>query len=130
MAPFRWHGMADDALRFLSAGAINTILSLLIYQMALFILSPTFSYVIAWISGLAFVFAVYPDHVFPGSRRGIKGRLLLAASYASVFVAGLLFLRIIVTVTAAPRLAIFATLAVTTLSNFLLSRHVLRGGTK
>lgn len=117
-----------DALRFLLAGSLNTLLSLLIYQASLFFLSSVWSYAIAWVVGVAFPAAIYPDLVFPGGRRAMTDRLLLAASYAGLFLAGLILLQLFIALTAAPRVAIVATLAFTTTLSFLISRLILRRG--
>ena len=118
-----------DAARFLFAGVFNTLCSLFIYQAFLFFMAPALSYAFAWTAGLAFVVAIHPNLVFPGGRRGLVDRLLLAATYACLFLAGLGLLQLFVVLTAAPRIAIIATLAITTPASFLLSRLVLRRST-
>jgi putative flippase GtrA len=120
------YALAVDLGRFAVAGAVNTLISFVIYQAALCLLPPSASYAIAWGAGLAFVVLVYPDHVFRGGRRAPADRALLAASYAVLFLIGLLTLDLMVKLTAAPRLAIIATLFMTTTASFLVSWYVLR----
>jgi putative flippase GtrA len=115
-----------DAARFLAAGGVNTLVSVGIYQIALFAVSPSVAYSIAWVSGLGFLVAVYPERVFIGGRRGACDRVLMAASYVAVFAAGFSLLGKLVIVTGAPRLAIIATVMFTTVLNFVLSRSILR----
>jgi putative flippase GtrA len=122
--------LVGDATRFVLAGALNTLLSIFVYQALLFVLSPSWSYALAWVAGMAFAAAVYPDLVFPGGRHAMTDRVLLVASYACVFLAGLILLRFFVVLTDAPRIAILATLACTTAVGFLLSRLILRRGTQ
>jgi putative flippase GtrA len=120
--------MTADAVRFLVAGSVNTLLSLLVYQALLFVLSPAWSYAVAWAAGIIFPAVVYPHRVFPGGRRAMTDRLLLAMCYAGIFLAGLVLLQLFIALTAAPRVAIIGTLAVTTAISFLISRLILRRG--
>ena len=120
--------MTADVVRFLVAGSVNTLLSLLVYQALLFVLSPAWSYAVAWAAGITFPAVVYPDLVFPGGRRAMTDRLLLATSYAGIFLAGLILLQLFIALAAGPRVAIFATLAFTTTLSFLMSRLILRRG--
>lgn len=115
-----------DGARFLVAGGINTLISLAVYQAALFISPPTVAYGVAWLSGLIFLVIFYPQVVFPRGNNSPKHRALLALSYLTIFLAGLLLLRFIVAYTAAPRVAIFAAVACTTTLNFFCSRAILR----
>jgi putative flippase GtrA len=118
--------MMTDAGRFLVAGTCNALLSLAVYQAALFVARPAISYFTAWIAGIAFLVIVYPNKVFPGGRQGTKDRFYLAISYIGVFFLGLFFLEALVKLSAAPRLAILGTLVLTTAINFVLSRLILR----
>jgi len=118
--------LAADATRFLVAGAVNTALTSAIYLALLMVTTPSVAYAIAWLVGLGFVMIVYPDRVFVGGSRSGKARIALGAMTLAVFLAGLLTLRALVSVTEAPRLSFFATLAFTTLLNFLAGRLLLR----
>lgn len=115
-----------DATRFGIAGIVNTALSLGVYQLALFVVSPSQAYALAWLAGIAFLIVVYPSRVFVGGRSGWRDRVLLASSYVVVFLLGLVFLRGFIAVLGAERLAIVATIGFTTVLNFLASRLVLR----
>lgn len=118
--------LSADAIRFLVAGAINTALTIGIYQLALWFLPFALAYVVAWLAGIAFLVVVYPDWVFPSGRRALRDRLLLAASYAFVFFIGLGVLQVATQAIGGPRLAIVIATAATTIANFLLSRTILR----
>lgn len=118
--------LSGDAIRFVIAGVANTGLTLVVYQVLLFALSPSLAYVAAWLAGLVFVAVVYPNKVFKGGRQGTGDRLLLAACYCAVFLAGLLLLQALQVLGLSPRLAIFVVIIATTLINFFLSRGVLR----
>ncbi len=118
--------LSGDAIRFVIAGVANTGLTLVVYQLLLFALSPSLAYIAAWLAGLVFVAVVYPNKVFKGGRQGTGDRLLLAACYCAVFLSGLLLLQALQALGLSPRLAIFVVIIATTLINFFLSRGVLR----
>ncbi|PBB82378.1 hypothetical protein CK218_05890 [Mesorhizobium sp. WSM3879] len=118
--------VGSDAIRFLVAGGLNTALTSLIYFVGLTVLPSAISYMIAWLLGLAFVMVFYPDRVFPGGRAGFADRLAVGSSAVAVFVAGLATLHFLERVLQSRTAAFFATLAVTTMLNFLVSRWILR----
>jgi putative flippase GtrA len=124
--PLGRESLPADAIRFLVAGAINTALTIAIYQLALSFLPFALAYVVAWLAGIAFLVIVYPDWVFPSGRRAPRDRLLLAASYVLVFFMGLGVLEIATRLIGGPRLAIVVAMAATTVANFVLSRTILR----
>lgn len=118
---------ALDALRFLVAGGINTGLTAIVYFACLTFASPMLAYAIAWAAGLSFVMIFYPDRVFVGGARSAAARLKLGALTAGVFLAGMLLLRALGSVTGEPYLSFAVTLAATTALNFLGGRMLLRG---
>ncbi|MDX8481257.1 hypothetical protein RFN28_22745 [Mesorhizobium sp. VK24D] len=118
--------IGSDAVRFLVAGGLNTALTSAVYFAGLTVLSSGISYTIAWLVGLAFVMVFYPDRVFPGGRTGFADRLAVGGSVAAVFVAGLASLHFLERVLQSRAAAFFATLAITTMLNFLVSRWILR----
>ncbi|MEQ1774943.1 MAG: GtrA family protein [Burkholderiales bacterium] len=52
------------ALRFLMAGAVNTLLSIAVYQAMLFVTGHVAAYVIAYAVGILFAYVAYARHVF------------------------------------------------------------------
>lgn len=119
-------GFAGDGLRFLLAGGANTLLTFALYQLLLFITSPSVAYALSWLFGLAFVVVIYPAKVFAGGHKGRRARLYLAASYVAMFLIGLATLYGLSTIGVPPRIAIILVMAVTTLANFLLGRLIFR----
>lgn len=115
-----------DAVRFLAAGGLNTALTSIVYFAALSIFPPVVSYSMAWLVGLAFVVVFYPDRVFPGGRNGFTDRLAVGSSSVAVFVVGLAILYFLGQVLQSHAVTFFATLAITTMLNFLASRCLLR----
>lgn len=115
-----------DAIRFLLAGGVNTILTLAVYQIALTWFSERISYSVAWAIGLFYVAIIYPDRVFVGGRRDWSSRLWVVIGYVLTYLVGVFVLTKGVEMGAHPRFAIFISLAVTTVFGFLLTRFVLR----
>jgi putative flippase GtrA len=118
--------IGSDAIRFLVAGGLNTALTSAVYFAGLTLLPSAVSYTIAWLAGLVFVMVFYPDRVFPGGRAGLADRLAVGGSVAVVFVAGLAILHFLERMLQSRGAAFFATLAATTMLNFLVSRWILR----
>ena len=118
---------AAQVLRFIAAGAANTLLSVIVYQLALFAVSYTVSYGIAYVTGLAFAWYVYARHVFraPLSAARMVG---FAAFYVASLIAGTwVNAGFIEWLGLQPRLAIFATVAVMLPVNYVGSKWCLRG---
>ncbi len=120
-------GIGGDAIRFLIAGCINTGLTVLIYQILLFWLSSGISYVLSWVCGIAFIATVYPSRVFISGRSSGTARLQLIASYVAIFLIGLTLMNLLENLGVVGRLAIFITVGINTVINFLASRFLLRG---
>ncbi|WP_189354534.1 GtrA family protein, partial [Mesorhizobium sp. M2A.F.Ca.ET.039.01.1.1] len=116
--------IGSDAIRFLVAGGLNTALTSAVYFAGLTVLPSAISYTIAWLAGLVFVMVFYPDRVFPGGRAGFADRLAVGGSVAVVFAAGLAILHFLERVLQSHAAAFFATLAATTMLNFLVSRWI------
>jgi len=113
--------------RFIATGALNTIASIAVYQLALFMFGYTFSYCIAYVSGILMAYYAYAKHVFqaPMSVGRLAGfvmfyavSLLAGAALNAAFVEMLAF---------SPRLAIFATVAVMLPVNYIGSKFCLLG---
>ena len=119
-------GWTADGLRFVLAGAANTLITLAVYQLLLFITPDWLAYTLSWVCGLIFVVVFYPSHVFAGARRDAAARTILGAAYAAMFLLGLGTLRFLATAGVPARVAIFIVLAVTTASNFRLGRLILK----
>lgn len=115
-----------DAVRFLVAGGLNTLLTLVVYQVALIWFSEQVSYSVAWAVGLGYVAIVYPNRVFIGGRKDGISRLLVVVSYVATYAIGMFVLTKAVEIDVHRRLAIFISLIVTTVLGFLTSRFVLR----
>jgi hypothetical protein len=118
--------LASDAGRFLGAGIVNTVLTLVAYQLLLFVFSATVAYAITWVLGIAFVALVYPSRVFQGGRNTPAARMMTVAVYVFSFGIGVAVIQLLTITFGMERIAILAALAVTTCFNFLAMRTVLR----
>lgn len=118
--------LAADGMRFLVAGGLNTLLTLVVYQALLLVMPYPAAYAAAWIAGLLFVMIVYPSRVFPQGRKGLADRLALGASYVAVFLCGLAVLEALTRAGISPRLGIFLVMIATTAASFAAGRLLLR----
>ena len=114
--------------RFIVAGAVNTGLSVLIYQAALFVLPHTPAYVMSYVAGIGIAYVLYSRHVFAAEFNARRfGRFVLFYSVSLAAGAGL-NAALIETLGVAERLAIFITIAVMMPVNYFGSRWCLRAG--
>ena len=117
-------------LRFLVVGAVNTGLSLLVYQAALFIVPHTPAYVLSYIAGILAAYFLYSRHVFDTPLTAARLSVFTLFYLASLVVGALLNAALIEQVGIMARLAIFITIAVMLPVNYLGSRWCLRAGTR
>lgn len=114
-------------LRFLAAGAANTLLTLAVYQAALFFLGHTASYAIAYGAGILFAYYAYAAHVF-GTSRSARRLAAFAVFYVLSLAAGTaLNDALIERLGIHPRVAVFITIAAMLPVNYLGSKRALRG---
>ncbi len=112
--------------RFLVAGAVNTGLSVLVYQAALFVMPHLPAYVLGYIAGIVIAYVLYSRHVF-GARLTTARFAAFAVFYSVSLTAGaLLNAALIEWLGVMARLAIFVTIAVMLPVNYLGSRWCLR----
>jgi RimJ/RimL family protein N-acetyltransferase/putative flippase GtrA len=117
--------LLGQGLRFVTVGAINTLGTLALYQLLLFVLPYMAAYALAWLAGLAFVNLAYPRFVYRKPAVTRRDTALNSAYYLLSFVAswGLLHL---FTATAGiqARLSVFLVLALIVPLNFLVTRLI------
>src|SRR6476659_10705664 len=87
--------LLGDALRFAIAGILNTSLTLLAYQLFLFVMPRQGAYALSWVCGIVFVLVFYPSQVFMGGRTKWMSRICLGLSYGVIFLLGLAVLELL-----------------------------------
>jgi putative flippase GtrA len=119
--------LAAQALRFLVAGAINTALSIAVYQAALFVTGHVVAYGIAYAAGVVFAYVAYARHVFDAPLS--TGRFVVFALFYAVsgVIGTLVNAGLIEHLALHPRLAIFVTAMIMLLLNYVGSKWCLRG---
>ena len=118
--------MFSDAVRFIIAGGINTLLTLIIYQLCLLFLRHDISYIISWIVGITFLIVFYPTRVFPQGHNTWRRKVLIVGLYIVNFFVSLWLLDVVVNYGIFPQIAILFALMYTTLMNFFGMRFILR----
>ena len=120
--------LLGQGLRFLTVGALNTLSTLLLYQLLLFVMPYTPAYAISWGAGLLFVNVAYPLFVYGKALAG-RDSLWNTGYYLLSFAVSWLLLRLCtVELGIAPRLSVFIVLAITVPINFLMTRLIYRKG--
>lgn len=114
-------GRIAEIGRYLFAGSANTLSTMAIYQLLVTILKPAMAYSLAWLVGLLIVAVAYPKFVFGVTRGWARGGAI-AITYATVFVVGLLLIKLLDSLTIYNRISIFLVLAVTTTMSYFGSR--------
>lgn len=121
---------AAPVLRFLVAGALNTLLSIAVYQAALFVTGHVVAYVLAYAAGVLFAYFAYTRHVFntPSS----TGRFMVFTLFyiTSGFAGTLVNAGLIEHLTLHARLAIFVTVVIMLPLNYFGSKWCLRGAAR
>ncbi len=118
-------GRGGEAIRYALVGASNTLLSVLLYQLLVFVLSPGWSFTIAYVAGLAFAAIAYPTVVFRQGWRPIDG-IKVVLVYLVLYGLGRVVLDILSRYVDS-RLAILAVVVINAVAGFVLLRLVLRG---
>ena len=113
-------------LRFLIAGAVNTLLSIAVYQAALLVTGHVAAYIIAYATGVLFAYFAYARHVFDAALS--KRRFVVFALFyiASGGVGTLVNAMLIEQLALHARIAIFVTVSLMLPLNYFGSKWCLR----
>ena len=116
-----------QVLRFIAAGAGNTMISLGFYQAALFVMGHLPAYVLAYALGVAVAYSLYARHVFMAQTSG-RGFVAFAAFYTAAGLLGSAVNTALIDMLGwHARLAIFATVLLMLPVNYLGARWCLTG---
>lgn len=115
-------------LRFVAAGAVNTGLSLLVYQAALFVMPHVPAYVLSYVAGIVMAYLLYSRQVFDAPLATSRFAAFALFYSISLVLGATLNAWLIEQLGVAERLAIFATIAVMLPVNYLGTRYCLRTG--
>lgn len=122
-------GIFAQGLRFLVIGALNTLGTVILYQLLLFVLPYSPAYVLSWFAGLVFVNVAYPLFVYGKTRLNGRETVFNSLYYLASFGASWLLLYLITSRIGVPaRLSVFLVLAVIVPLNFLATRYIYRPG--
>lgn len=122
--------LRHQALRFLIAGAINTVATYGIYLALLPLLDYTLAYTVAYVAGIALSYVLSTSFVFRVDRT-VANMATFPLVYVVQYVLGALVLNLAVRWIGIPRqAALLASIAVTIPVTFFLSRAVLHRGTQ
>ncbi len=113
-------------LRFVAAGAVNTGLSLLVYQAALFVMPHVPAYALAYVAGIVIAYLLYSRQVFDTPLTASRFAAFALFYSTSLAVGAALNALLIEQLGVAERLAIFATIAAMLPANYLGARYCLR----
>lgn len=113
-------------LRFVVAGVVNTALSVLVYQAALFLMPHVAAYVLSYVAGIVIAYLLYSRRVFDAPLTATRFAAFALFYSASMALGTALNTLLIEQLGVAERLAIFVTIAVMLPVNYLGSRHCLR----
>lgn len=122
------HGIGSDGFRFAVIGALNTILTSLIYIGLSYLMRERAAYAVAWVVGIVIVYRIYPDFVFVGGRNSTRSRYLMASVPIAAFLIGIYVIEPFTATTGNRLLGLVLTLVVTSAVTFVLSRIVSRAG--
>lgn len=118
--------LTGNGLRFVIAGAFNTLMSIALYQVMLFVTMPSIAYAITWLAGIIFVAVAYPSVVFIDVSLSRHNSAVTVVIYICSFLLGLLVISFAEGAYPKNRLSIFAALTLTTTFNFISMRLFLR----
>jgi len=110
--------------RFLMTGGLNTVLTLLVYQLAVTFVSATVAYAIAWGLGFLFVCIAYPKFVFRSDDSSLTKAIPLLFFYLTSFLIGLFLTSLFVGYGVNGRLSIFIVIFLTSALNFIAGKFL------
>jgi len=119
--------LLGQGLRFITVGALNTLGTLALYQLLLFVVPYMAAYALAWLAGLFFVNVAYPRFVYGKPAVTRRDTALNSGYYLLSFIASWALLHLFTsTAGIQARLSVFLVLAVVVPINFMVTRLIYR----
>jgi hypothetical protein len=112
-------------MRYALVGALNTGFSVLLYQLLAFVLSPGWSFTIAYVAGLALAAVAYPTVVFRKGWRPVDGVKVIAV-YLVLYGVGRVVLDIL-SRSVDDRVAVLGVVAINAVLGFFLMKATIGG---
>ena len=114
------------ALRFVIAGALNTLFSIIVYQLMLFVVGHVAAYAVGYISSIVLAYYLYARHVFDAQMTSARFAAFALFYLFTWFVGTLVNAALIEYLGVHARAAIFVTIAIMLPINYFGSRRCLR----
>jgi hypothetical protein len=116
----------SDGRRFVVAGIFNSFLSVGLYQLLMFMMSPTVAYTLTWIIGLALVSIIYPTWVFSAVKQNFRNSTITVGVYMLSFLIGSTVIFLSDIIWPGNRLSVFVAVLLSATLNFFVLRIFLR----
>jgi putative flippase GtrA len=116
-----------QGIRFLITGGFNTLITIAVYELMLFVVPAAAAYIIAWITGLIVTSIVYPLFVFCNRTITVNKSAVYSVYYIANFFFSLTVLEIIIQYEIlSDRMAPILLLSIIVPLNFIASRFIFR----
>ena len=117
-----------QGIRFILAGGANTIITIAVYELMLFVVSAAAAYAVAWITGFIATNVIYPLFVFRNRTLTVKKSAMYGIYYVSIFFFSLALLEVIIRhEIILERMAPILLLLIIVPVNFMAARIIFRG---
>ena len=114
--------ISSDGRRFAVAGILNSLLSVGLYQLLMFIMSATAAYTLTWIIGMVLVSMIYPSRVFSGIKQNLRNSAITAGVYVLSFFIGSIVIFLSDVIWPGNRLSVFVAMLLSAALNFFALR--------
>ncbi len=118
--------ISSDARRFVIAGILNSLFSVGLYQLLMFIMSAIAAYTLTWIIGVVLVAMIYPNWVFSDVKQDFRNSIITVLVYVLGFLIGSTVIYLSDIIWFENRFSVFFALSLSATWNFILLRIWLR----
>lgn len=118
--------ISSDGRRFAIAGILNSLISIGLYQILMFIMPAIIAYTLTWVVGVVLVSLIYPGRVFSGVPQNLRNFAITAGVYVLSFLLGSSVIFLSDIIWPENRLSVFVAIFLSSALNFLILRIWLR----